>query len=385
MQILNLEFFFPALARSVLLAKSKEFVPLTIWVVDNSSSMFTPDGKRLLETNSQHDVRVAPCTRWEELKETVLYHAQLMALLEAPTKFILLNKPSGNRCSQELSIAERGSEWVQEDLEEFMTQFPTVQPSGVTPLTQHLRRIYQSILPLDQKIVLVLATDGRPTDQFGYSSQAVDRDFADALQQIQSKAWVVIRLCTNEESIINYYQQFDDQLELSVDILDDYLDEAKEVHSHNPWLTYSLCLHRCREMGMSCHSLHRWLDWLDERSLTKNEIVEVLQILGIGEVDKSPQVFLEAKEWASFCKTVASEQQKLSEQNNELMGGSSLQAFKPWNPIKRKATHWIDTRCLQRHGSKSSGWYIIVGVAVIAIVVSFVLDSILKGDFKSHT
>jgi hypothetical protein len=357
-----------ALARSVILARSKELLPLTIWVVDNSSSMLMTDGKRILETTSQTNVRVVPCSRWEELKETVHYHAQLSALLEAPTKFILLNKPTGmaHGCPQEMSIAERGSEWIQADLQAFMSNFSKVQPGGVTPLTMHLLQIYQSIQHLENKIVLVLATDGRPTDSLGYYSTAIDRDFENALRQLQSKAWVVIRLCTNEDSVLEYYQKLDDQLELSLEVLDDYLDEAKEVYQYNPWLTYSLCLHRCREMGMSCHALHRWLDWLDERSLTRAEIYEVLQILGVVESTKSPHALVETEEWLTFCKTVGREQKLLAAQKNESLG-TCLQAFKPWNPIRKRATEWIDIRRLKKQGTKSFGMLPIILVVVVAI------------------
>jgi hypothetical protein len=132
------------------------------------------------------------------------------------------------------------------------------------------------------------------------------------LRQVQSKAWVVIRLCTtNEDSILQYYQKLDDQLELSLEVLDDYLDEAKEVYGYNPWLTYSLCLHRCREIGMSSHGLYRWLDWLDERSLTKAEIYQVVQQLGLAEATNNHLYLAQPDEWLKFCNLLERQQQAL--------------------------------------------------------------------------
>eukprot|EP00934_Nitzschia_sp_Nitz4_P004053 Nitzschia sp. Nitz4//scaffold12_size214221//202391//203670//NITZ4_001539-RA/size214221-augustus-gene-0.15-mRNA-1//1//CDS//3329535137//4043//frame0 len=343
--------FTPALARSVLISRSKEFLPLTIWLVDNSSSMNNPDGKKLLSTASQHDVRVAACTRWEELIETINYHAQLSALLEAPTKFILLNAPKATTsCPQELSVAERGPEMIQEDLRTIRNNLGSVSPSGPTPLTLHLNRIYDSVQHLKERIVVVLATDGIPTDSFGYTSAQVNRGFEEALRLLQSKAWIVVRLCTNDENVLNYYQRLDDEMELSLEVLDDYLDEAKEVHSYNPWLTYSLCLHRCREMGLSCHSLHRWLDWLDERALTRAEIFEVLQILGIGaSTHQSPHNLLDNDEWSNFCDQIGREQELLVSQQGELRGSTTC-AFRPWNPIVKRPTMWVSTSRLKRRG-----------------------------------
>jgi hypothetical protein len=338
--------------------------------------MTISDGQRLLETSSQDDVRVSRCTRWEELQETVQYHAQLAALLEAPTKFILLNNPDGQfDCPQEMSIAERGPEWIQEDLEALQQNVQKISPGGVTPLTMHLQRIHRSIQHLHEKIVLVLATDGRPTDNFGYSSAEVDRAFENALREIQSKAWVVVRLCTNEESILEYYQRLDNQMELSLEVLDDYLGEAKEVYSHNPWLTYSLSLHRCREMGMSSHSLHRWLDWLDERLLTRAEIHHVLQILGLIHWNKSPHSLDSPEEWKDFCQSVDKEQKYQQSQRNE-KNGQVLPAFSPWNPIRKRPTPWIDVAKLRRYDAKDSslGISLVIAVMILAILLNFILD-----------
>lgn len=52
-------------------------------------------------------------------------------------------------------------------------------------------------------------------------------------------------------------------------------DEALEAVAVNPWLNYSLPLHRIREMGCN----NRVLDFLDERPLSKREQKEVCSLL----------------------------------------------------------------------------------------------------------
>jgi hypothetical protein len=50
----------------------------------------------------------------------------------------------------------------------------------------------------------------------------------------------VIRLCTNEKRVTEFYNQIDEVLEFNLEVLDDYLDEAKEVNKFNKWLNYAL-------------------------------------------------------------------------------------------------------------------------------------------------
>ena len=56
--------------------------------------------------------------------------------------------------------------------------------------------------------------------------------------------FVVIRLCTNEEDIIHYWDEIHNQLELDIDVLDDLMGEGESVYRFNPWLTYTEHMHR---------------------------------------------------------------------------------------------------------------------------------------------
>jgi hypothetical protein len=56
--------------------------------VDNSGSMAAKDGHRILHSgNSEEKVRIATCTRWDEIRDCVNYHINLAGLLDAPTRF----------------------------------------------------------------------------------------------------------------------------------------------------------------------------------------------------------------------------------------------------------------------------------------------------------
>eukprot|EP00980_Cylindrotheca_fusiformis_P022116 scaffold8999_cov73-Cylindrotheca_fusiformis.AAC.1 len=103
---------------------------------------------------------------------------------------------------------------------------------------------------LGRKVVIVIATDGLPTDERGYGGSNHNQEFVDALRMLEGlPVWVVVRLCTDDEDVVNFYNELDGQLELSIEVLDDFTGEAVEVTTENPWLNYTLPLHRLREFG----------------------------------------------------------------------------------------------------------------------------------------
>ena len=158
--------FTTPLANAVL-QQSQQLFALRIWILDNSGSMNEADGRQLVATKKRTDVQWVKCTRFAELQECVYYHAQLNALLEAPTKFILLNPPS-NGLSQYFGVGEMDLERIEEDLISLQKTLMNVCPRGVTPLTTHLRNIFHTIQGMEDSlrregkmISIVLATDGK--------------------------------------------------------------------------------------------------------------------------------------------------------------------------------------------------------------------------------
>jgi len=323
---------------STSLAQTIKNFPLRIWVVDNSGSMQKTDGHRFVETKRTQDVKVVDCSRWNEIKDCIEYHAQMAAALEAPTTFRMLNDPACGPNSQQFGVAENSldARVLQEEVDRAITIMKTAQPGGVTPLIQHIEEIRQSVKELEPqlradgcRVAIILATDGLPTDSRGYGGAAIQQQFVEALRGLEGlPVWVVVRLCTDEENVVEFYNDLDGQLELSLEVLDDFLEEAKEVHEHNPWLNYALPLHRLRELGYH----HRIFDMMDERPFTHEELREYCSLLLI---DKSPSDELPdpSADWKEFSKTVKN---LLARQEGQ------------WNPIKKKVTPWIDVKKMDK-------------------------------------
>lgn len=110
-----------------------------------------------------------------------------------------------------------------------------------------------------QKACVVIFTDG----------ESSDGDIASAMRPLQTlPVWVVIRLCTDDDKVVEYWNNIDRVLELDMDVLDDLYGEAKEVTANNPWLNYGEPLHRMREFGVHCKEM----DLLDEAKLSLEQI-----------------------------------------------------------------------------------------------------------------
>jgi len=118
------------------------------------------------------------------------------------------------------------------------------KPRGGTPLCRHIGEIVAEIQSNEEEIraagqivVVVIATDGRSSDG----------DMVEQLKPMEHlPVQIVVRLCTDDDSIVSYWNGIDTQLDAELDVLDDLFGEALEVYEHNKWLTYGEPIHRLR-------------------------------------------------------------------------------------------------------------------------------------------
>jgi len=270
--------------------------PLRIVIVDNSGSMNTADGQRIVDTqdgaggwfgNHNKSSRRVRCTRWQELGEDVVEMARMAMALRARTDFHLLNATNGydilTVCPGSFSlVSQQGG--TPADVETVQAAMRT-SPCGTTPLTESVMRIVSMIEPhasdlqsRGERVAVVIATDGLPNNR---------TSFVAAMQTLQRlPVWVIVRLCTDDDAIVDYWNDLDRNLESPLEVLDDLQSEAVEVERLNPWLNYGGPLHRCRLFGLP----GKLFDALDETSLLPFQIKEFVEdLLGVN-IMHDPQV-----------------------------------------------------------------------------------------------
>jgi len=321
------------------LLQHAELFAQRIWILDNSGSMQIGDGHRIVET-SDGKIEGQTVTRWEELQQTVLHHAEMAGVLNMQTHFRLLNYPGDRIGVQEFTIAEESGDLAQE-MRQTRNILQRTKPAGVTPLTEHILNIEKTIRIFKQElnesdnmVAIVIATDGLPTDSTGEETEQVRWEFVNALKLLEDlPVWVVVRLCTSCEKVAQFYNQLDSLLELSLEVLDDHTGEAKEVVRHNKWLNYALPLHRCREVGFH----HRVLDIIDERRLTLEELHEFCIILFGETVRQWPDPALS---WGDFA---------------DRLKVHMAQERDHYDSTKGKMAPWINIRVLTQIYGKGGG------------------------------
>lgn len=201
------------------------------YVVDDSGSMDTGDGQRVMYSDAKvGEAHHLHCSRWEELGESLRFHAGLIHASNMQAAFRFLNGP---RMAMPFD-GQKGLDKINSVLDD--------PPSGTTPLCKHMKEIVDEIehnAPAlrqhRRKAIICIFTDGSASDGELISVLA---------KLVDLPVWLVVRLSTNEKEVVDYWNSLDARLEVDMDILDDPLAEAVEVHKNNPWLSYNHYLHR---------------------------------------------------------------------------------------------------------------------------------------------
>lgn len=265
-------------------------IALRLFLLDNSGSTATTDGRVLCDAPGGHQSMMC-CSRWEEIQNMAMHQARWNARIGTPCEFLLLNPPSRRAAG----AFRPGVDFVRVDpalgdadaqLAQLDRMLRMTQPRGPTPLAERLDEVHARIereqaelCQAGHHVVVCIATDGLPTGEYSgkstdYHCQRVVR----ALRKLTGDlpVHIVVRLTTEEDSVVEFYNKIDEEFELPLEVLDDIESEAKEIASAgNRWLAYSPLLHAIREGG----TFVKLFDLLDERRLTPVEAMILARML----------------------------------------------------------------------------------------------------------
>ena len=84
-----------------------------------------------------------------------------------------------------------------------------------------------ALIANDQKVTVVICTQGLPLDEHGMSSRTIQHEFWSELKALSKlPVKLIIRLCTDNEDAKDAFNTMDGRIE-SVDVLDDYWGEVR--------------------------------------------------------------------------------------------------------------------------------------------------------------
>lgn len=266
-----------------LVAQESKQIARRIFVLDNSGSTATMDGKILDDVNGRKSWR--RCSRWDEIKHMALNHARWSKEFGVPAEFVLLNTFSGGGALQEgmdFLMVDPTKDNVEEQVAAVQTLLDNTRPRGPTPVTEMLRRIREQLQPQamelarnGQQVIVVLVTDGLPSPD----GRRIDHDAL--IQELRRysmdlPAHLVVRLCTDDDKVADFYNQVDAEVELQLEIVDDMRGEAQECYqAGNRFVVYSELLQLLREGG----TFLKILDLVDERRFEPMEVALFCQLI----------------------------------------------------------------------------------------------------------
>ena len=154
---------------------------------------------------------------------------------------------------------------------------------GVTPLPDIVRLITNEIISYKNKQneegmirdlvkwTIIFNTDGEPNDGYNsinYAKQDFEKELRKLIQRVHCE--IIFNVITDEETVVEYYNVLDvnlnkgyEETATSVDVLDDWKNEALESQGKNPCIVYSIDIHKKRISGGN----HITFDMIDEETM----------------------------------------------------------------------------------------------------------------------
>ena len=280
-------------------------------VIDNSGSMENEDGKQFYLNEKGIIIKYQYTSRWLEAVNKILQISEYNCNRGIVTSYYLLNPKRLNVWKKDIDyvVIDPSNDNCRENLEILKNNILSENNiRGATPLdkiTVKFGEFLQSANFNNQTVCYNLVTDGEPNNKAAFEWQL--RNLAK-----HNSVFIVVNLCTDEVSVIDYYNDLDVKIgnELSgMDVIDDFEAEQLEVVSKNDYFVYSFKIHIARMAG--CYSVVA--DMMDEERLPLPYLNKLVK-----EILKISDRPLNITERQAYLDTIASENNRADRVYNYL-------------------------------------------------------------------
>jgi hypothetical protein len=199
-------------------------------------------------------------TRWEELREQLKLLFDICTeheLVERGVDVFFIHDPQNGS-----GLKDRDEVRSWEELEELLPR----SPAHGTPTIATVERMFEPwrMVPEEEKLLTMIFTDGEPTDgRIGQLKASLEKK-----QNQFPNSYITIVLCTDNEVVVNSFNQLDKSAP-GLDVMDDYYSERAEIlQKQGAGFQFS------REdyaIKLVLGSMIELWDRLDERKLTADE------------------------------------------------------------------------------------------------------------------
>lgn len=220
-----------------------------VLILDDSSSMCTP----IIDRDQQNITPFSQLPRrWDELKQVVSIVVDLASSLDPDgVDIYFLNRPPMLHITDSSQLYESFSKI----------------PNGPTPISRVLLEVLNKKRARvhDRKLLILIATDGVPTDDSGNNDIArLENILRNERYPSMDRIYITFIACTDDLQLVGYLNKFDKKIP-NVDVLDDYRSERAEVlavQGRNFPFSYGDYVVKIL-MG----SVDPWFDHLDEKKV----------------------------------------------------------------------------------------------------------------------
>lgn len=209
-----------------------------VLLLDNSSSMKKRDSRIIgrpidIGKDSPEIESCENMTRWHEVRACVSFLSYIAEKFWIRTKLRLVNVDGDG--DHKFSLCCGSPDDVTDEVLHLKSALKhATLAQDRCPLTAQIHKISKIVSDMtpalnayDQKITVVVFTQGLPTDKLGASTRSVQHEFWSELQALSKlPVKLIVRLCTDNQEVINVYNKFDGRTS-SIDVLDDYWGEVR--------------------------------------------------------------------------------------------------------------------------------------------------------------